>query len=120
MTMTKAEKAAFEALERDLAFRWPTVAEPEPMAIPTRDEDKEGWVFNAYNASVERRWSKATTNGGFFGGERASASQRGIPLYRTQGDAYAALRWAICRKYADQLRNIDLRTAVAKDTDDGE
>ena len=117
MAMNKAEQAAFEALERDLAFRWPTVAEPEPMPVPAgADGYVDGWVFNSYSAAVERRWSTAVVNGGFVGDKRSShASQRGVRLYRTEADAYIAMRWQMCREMAAKLHNVDKRLALTGD-----
>lgn len=115
MSMTKAEKAAVEGMKRDLAFRWPMAPEPQPMPVPALGQTNEGWIFNEANTHVERAWSEASRHGRYFSGDRMSASQRGIPLYRSEADAYTALRWAMCRTFAGKLRNVDKRTPTPQE-----
>lgn len=111
MAMNKAEKAAFEALECELAFRWPTVAEPEPLNAPKNNEQTEGWGFNTHTMAIDRRWSTSVSNGRFYEGRRSSGTQGGIRLYRTEADAYIAMRWQMCREMAAKLHNVDKRLA---------
>lgn len=113
MAMTKSEKARVEELERELAFRWPTVAEPIPQDIPTKGET-EGWLFNAHNASATHAWSKSYMHGTYYNGKRLGASQQGVRLYRTKADALIALRWAMCREFARKLYAVD--QALASET----
>jgi len=114
MSMTKAEKANVERLETDLAFRWPT--EPEPsrsVRASSSGETVEGWDFNAWNSAITRMWSTSVNHGTFYDGKKSGDSQNGRPLYATERDALLALRWALCRKYAAELRIVDRRMEQA-------
>lgn len=110
--MTKAEKERVETLERDLAFRWPTMPEPTRMPKPSSGGEIEGWDYNAHSRSVERYWSRSVSHGRFYRDKRMSGSQGGRAIYATEAEALLALRWELCRQYAYQLRDIDLRLAA--------
>lgn len=115
MAMTKAEKARVEELETLLAFRWPTEAEPQRTVRAESSSDQvEGWDFNAYNGSVDRKWTTTVSHGAFYNGKPTGASQSGIALYATEDDALVALRWKMCREMAAKLRNVDQRLELAR------
>jgi len=125
MAMTKAERAQFEALQTELALRWPREAEPQPMTredikanleeLTLRDQSTirktrlgcKGWVFNAQSMRVDRAWSDGTYHGrgNWTGG---SASQNCGRIYRTFDEAALAMRWEMCRSFAADLRRAEL------------
>jgi hypothetical protein len=129
MAMTKAEKAALEAAMTDAALRWPAFERPSPM---TREEiasaDKVtftprdasvvrsrtvviAWFFNAYTGEVTRGWIDGhvfQSNDPHLIGIGASRFE-GAAAYRTEKDAWRAMRWAACEAAAKKLRAIDLK-----------
>lgn len=107
MAMTKAERAEMEALKVQLALHWPTEAEPPPGPRPEIGGRVEGWMFNAYTRSVEKAWSTSFSHGTFWRGKPSLGSQGAASLYFSERDALIALRWALCRQMAAQLRGID-------------
>jgi hypothetical protein len=92
MVMNKAERAHVEALETRLAFAWPNEAEPQRTVM-----EGIGWDMNHYARDV-------------YQGKRTGASQNRRPLYATFEEARLALRWALCREYAKQLRDVERMT----------
>jgi len=110
--MNKPEKAMVEQLRTEAAFRWPTEAEPVPKPVPAYPDKMEGWDFNMYTSQVEREWSEGSRHGRFWDGKRMGGAQGGKRLYRTERDALVALRWALCRKMANDLRAVDRRIEV--------
>lgn len=109
MAMNKSEQAAVEALREEMAFRWPTAAEPaRSVAPPTAGAaESEGWDFNEHTGLVSRYWSRTSTHGRFYDGKKTSASQNARSLYSTEADALLAMRWAMCRNFAAKLRAVD-------------
>ena len=124
MAMNKAEKARMEQLERELAFRWPTAAEPQPMTrseieasrVEVTSNDRSvhktrlvalGYCMNAYSGTVDKMWSDGHLHGrGNHTGD--GASQHMGVMYRTPGEAALAMRWQMCRNFAAKLRTVDL------------
>lgn len=124
MGMTKAERAKMEALETELALRWPTAEEPRLM---TRDEIEIakvevqslgrktarvalGWFFSCWSGctSISQGWSDGVYHS--HHNVTGDSSARGMgQMYRTEADALLAARWAMCRDHAKALRSIDLR-----------
>jgi len=117
MAMNKAEKAAMEALEREIAFRWPTMPEPKRMVIPEpmgKVEVVDGYDYNLHTRTVRKCWTGSVRHGEWYDGRRSShASQNGKALYATEADALIALRWAICREVAGTLHGVDRLIAMA-------
>jgi len=123
MAMNKAEKARVEALETELAFRWPQEAEPLPMTraeiqantveVTRKDQSVMrtrkvalGWVHNAYSQRVEPAWSDGNIHG--LGHTGCYGSQTMGRIYRTRRDATLAMRWEMCRDFAKKLHQVDL------------
>lgn len=123
MAMTKAEKARVEAIEQELAFRWPMHPEPAPVSrdeieanlveVVPRDRSVYktrrvylGWWFNAYGRRVEPAWSDGAIHG--WGNHTGDGGSKGSgTIYRTKADAAIALRWAMCREFAKALYAVD-------------
>lgn len=124
--MTKSEKAEMERLRRDLerakALKWPDAPEPRPMErgeIEQRLADETDLLrvpgrygghalrvvfINDYTGTmcdglVDRVHHKTHSTDPSDGGWSQS---QGRP-YRSRQEAALALRWALCRKFADQL-----------------
>lgn len=97
MAMNKAERAAFELAQSELAIaralRWSRYKPVEPDQPPPRGfgEYVEGWGTNAYSKSVKHR----------------NASQGGIAIYSTKLLALQALRYEVERAAAKDLADID-------------
>ena len=124
MAMNKAEAAALEALKVECAFHWPTEVEPKPVdrewieqnkvTVKPRDQSiyktrmvALGWWFNTSSRRVEPAWSEGHTHGrGCHTGDFGTQGM-GV-LYRTEREAYIAMRWAVCREFAQTLRSIDV------------
>lgn len=109
MAMNKKEQAMVEELREELAFRWPTEAEPERMDIPVQGTIV-GFDFNVHKQDVYKCQTGSRVHHKFdsvTGDRHGIGSQGGKALYRTQKDALLGLRWAMCRKAAADLRRID-------------
>lgn len=112
MAMTKAEKAEVAALQTQLALRWPVDADPTPVSVgDTNTAERELrvlWHFNAYSKTVEQ----GCTDGFRHALGRTDKPDRrdaGGPWYSTQREAWIAMRWSVCRKFAAELALIDLK-----------
>lgn len=122
MSMTKAEKARMEALERDLthavALRWSGFSMPAMIPPPEYNQpDTSGWTMISGLAiggdpdrCIERGWSSSNIHG--RGAARSDnphmvASQRGVPLYATKRDALVAARLVAEREFAKRLAALD-------------
>jgi hypothetical protein len=130
MAMTKAEKAALEAAQRGervaYAFGWPKEAEPKQVSIKEFCEANPGMLFQGYTFNTYMvlggsmsdvrhavRHGCAST-GGHACTElynpmptRTSTQGAGGPWYRTEREAWIACRWAVCRKMANLLADLD-------------
>ena len=123
MTMTKDERATMDRLQTELAFRWPTEAEPMPVtrdwietnkvALTLRDRSVTrarhaaiGYSANPYSGEIGDMWSDGLSHGPNHTGD--GASQRMGVMYATRRDAAVAMRWAMCREFANKLRAVDV------------
>lgn len=108
MAMNKAEQLAFSLLKTELAFRWPTEAEPDRTVLPPSGGGKvTGWNFNAHTGEVEEYWTCAVSHGRFYQGKEMTGSQGGRSLYATRREALVAMRWEMCWQMAGKLRAVD-------------
>jgi len=114
MAMTKKEREAFAALEKELALAraWKlttpveTDVPPPPHSIIANPLTR-GWNFSAYNDDVYKACSSSISHGRGWG---KTTSQRPLPLYSTFELAKAALRYAVEREVLEKLARIDLLT----------
>jgi hypothetical protein len=119
--MTKAEKAAFEAMRERAALSWPP---PPPKPLSVREELAAsgskvfvGWSYNAYTGEVSQGASDGLyhhrTDPNAFNGERPrtiSVSQTvGSPWYSTRADACRALHYEVARECARKLAALERR-----------
>lgn len=121
MAMTKKERAAWEAMEAELAqLRALTAADTQ---APERDipapkwgePSTSGWDFNKYrmghygiSSAIYPAWSDTTAHGeGKCRSNGASGSQKSIALFSTREKALRALRAAVVAEYASKLAIID-------------
>lgn len=119
MSMTKKEKAAFEAAikkaETLAALRW---TQPVERDVPPPSYDiggatyTEGWDYNIYNCSVGKCWSEYTAHGsGEYPGrdrrQMGGASQGARRLFSTEAKAWAAMRHELEQKAAESLWEVD-------------
>lgn len=121
MAMTKKERAAWEAIEAELAhLRALTAADTQ---APERDlpapkwgePSTSGWDYNVYrmgrsslSGAVYPAWSGTTSHGeGEKRHQGVSGSQNSIDLYSTREKALRALRAAVVAEYAGKLAIID-------------
>jgi hypothetical protein len=115
MALNKAEKALFEALNVELALRWPTFDEPTPLdhqEIKTwietqRCRIRQAWTFNTHTGEI----SLGCTSGYAHdrrNPDRTSTQGGGGPWYDTREQARRGLRWAVCRSFAQKLYQLDL------------
>lgn len=120
MSMTKAEKEAFDRMQTDLrlarALRWPIGPTPKPMTV---DEIKAechhassaygevaiGWFMNAYSMRVTRGCSNGYTHN--VEGTSCTTSQGPGAMYRTEADAWVAMLHIKVRDYARDLAQIE-------------
>ena len=118
MSMTKKEKAAFDAAikkaETLAALRWTSPVKkdvlPPNVNEPSTNRYTKGWVFNSYNMSVSTAWSSCIHHGSGEppgNGKHGSSSQMPICMYSTKAKALAALRHELENKYARDLYEID-------------
>lgn len=123
MAMNKAERAAFELAQSELAIaralRWSRYEPVEPdVPRPSGFEQIEGWGMHAHSKTVKQQWSESTAHG--YGpypkGERyRSASQGGRALYSTKLLALQALRHEVERAAAKELADIDVQIAAEQE-----
>lgn len=115
MAMTKTEKAAMDALRREVsvarALRWTDEVKRDLMPPKQGGTVTQGWDFNAYNKEVYESWSSCIYHGTGKYIERGqrSATQNPLPLYSTEELALRALRNTLERKCAEALADIDAR-----------
>jgi hypothetical protein len=125
MAMTKAEKAAMDAMRQELAearaLRWLGAPPPVRSVLPPSGRGdpayRNGWEFNAYTAKVFPQWTESVSHGAGHrtddGAWRARiASQNGRALYATKLDATIALRLATEARCAQDLARIDAMIAA--------
>jgi hypothetical protein len=123
MAMTKKERAAFDALEKQLrtvaALRWTSAIAPD-VDPPTASGDETcGWITNAYTATVSPAWSGVVCHGiGVFSRKeaRSSGSQRSVCLHSTKLRALQALRHEMECKFAAALAAVDKQIEDAATT----
>lgn len=129
MAMTKAERAAFEAMRVRAALSWPP---PPPAPIDPRDAIASngppfrGWWFNSYNAAVGEGVSLGSVHcrepctdeqieNRHSGRSRLSFSQgAGGPWYATKVDALRALHHHTAKQAAERLAAIERMIEAAE------
>lgn len=98
------------------ALCWPSYTAPEPMPAPDYPDHTEGYDVNVYRAergelahAITAGWSECNRHGtgAYKDSRERTASQRGVPLYRTRVDALRTLRVALSKKFAAILAEID-------------
>ncbi len=114
MTMTKAEKAAVDALKVELALRWPRYDAPEHMVYPERKGYGArpviaGWWMNAYNGEV----GEGCTDGMYHSRHSTTKTdtQTGGVFWPTKLDALKAMRIKMSEDFARRLAAIDAQIA---------
>lgn len=124
MTMTKAERARMEMLEREArlarALRFPTDPVPQPMSIAEikasltdggmksghYEKVARGWFFNSHVMQVSRGCSNGYSHSPTG---NVTTSQNGGRMYRTEAEAWRAMRHEKARQVAEDLAKIDAR-----------
>lgn len=127
MAMNKAEKAALELAQNELAvayaLRWSDLKRIEPDVPPPKnggslDALSVGWTYNSYSGCVMPACSSSINHAiGHFGDKtppKRTTSQRAIHLYSTEVLALKALRQEMERKFASSLAAVDRRIAEAE------
>lgn len=123
MSMTKAEKARVEDLERELAIHkalaWPGYLAPDRMP-PPRDGYVTGFraiVSVRLAVSIDQRWSEIYRNGAGLLPPTSydiAAARGGASLYRTRVDALMAARVEVTRTVAEELAKLDAEIAAER------
>jgi hypothetical protein len=135
MAMTKAEKAAFEDLLTNAALRWPMfecpahmthdeIAAAEKVTFVPRDTSIHrsrsvvvAWFCNAYTGEVTKGWIENhlyQPNDPQMVGWGASRFE-GVKAYRTEDEAWRAMRWETSKMAAKKLREIDLKNPALRE-----
>lgn len=129
MAMTKKEQEAFRALTQELleerAFGWPREAEPKPVDIQAFHEANPGVLFQGYTFNIYAVFGGSIRDAVLHGGcsstghaktqlyypmpTKTTSQGEGGPWYRTEREAWLACRWAVCRKMASLLADLDER-----------
>lgn len=113
MAMTKTEKAAMDALKREVsvarALRWTDEVKRDLMPPKMGGEVTQGWDIGG--ASVRQAWSSSMYNGSgiYLEGGNGIKSRDPRSLYSTEELALRALRNTLERKCAEALADIDAR-----------
>jgi hypothetical protein len=107
MAMTKAEKAAFDLVVKQL---------DEARALRFRDFflhrlvpsdlNQTGWTFNTYSREVSQGCFRAGAHS-YSRTDRTDSQNTGGPWYASRADAYRALRLALQQEYAEILAILD-------------
>ena len=129
MAMNKAEKAALELAQNELAIayalRWSDLKRIEPDVPPPRtggtlDALSVGWTFNAYSCAVIMACSSSISHAFGQTGDKQppkKTTSRGAKhLYSTEVLALKAMRQEMERKFASSLAAVDRRIAEAAAT----
>lgn len=111
MAMTKKERAELEALETEVALRWPRYEMPANVP-PPKWEPGQGltilWTINAFTGRVTRGCTDGHSHNR-DGVDRAT-SQRPAPpegWYETKAEALRALRIRMSEQFAEKLAAVD-------------
>ncbi len=125
--MTKAEKAALEAItkERDLyrAMHISPPVEPDVAIPPGWDEGSRGWLYNVHLSGYHdgvRAMKASSRGGGHRTGDDAwsniwrNGSQGGRRLYSTKVLALRAARHEASMKCAEILARVDAEIAACE------
>jgi hypothetical protein len=128
MAMNKTETARMAKLEEELrisrALRWPTDPRPSPM---TQEEIKAACIHNTKGRSGDYGYSQKVAHGWFANGYREGevtkgcsdgyshdrrstervTTQTGGIMYRTEAEAWRAIRHEKVRAFATVLAKID-------------
>lgn len=121
--MTKAQQAALWKAQVDLrqaeALRWSGLKDPAVLPVPTQGHTF-GWVITTFNqGTVEKAWSGPAMHHRGSHDDRDKVSQGGIRLYRSEHDAWIALRISKERQFAAALANLDARIQSASQAPPG-
>lgn len=115
MTMNKAEKAAMQELRERAALTWPPFEKPRPMNIAAEQERTGdrlivGWWMNSYEPRVAQGCSNGIHHSIWSTTE--THSQQAGRFYRTELEAWRALRWEATESVAQKLGAIDAQIAA--------
>ena len=129
MAMNKAEKAALELAQNELAvayaLRWSDLKRIEPDVPPPKtgsslDALSVGWTYNSYSGCVMPACSSSIDHAIGRAGDKTppkkTTSQHAISLYSTEVLALKALRQAMEHKFATSLAAVDRLIAEAEKT----
>ena len=113
MAMTKKERELMDHLRMLAALRWTASVLPDvppPRAGAEFKSFSSGWTFNTHAMWVKPAWSSSISHG--IGAsrpepQRYAGSQGPTHLYSTKLRALRAMRHAVERDAALQLRKID-------------
>ena len=118
MSMTKKEKAAFDAAIKEsqllaaLRFTQPVERDVKPPS-EWKCEYSEGWDFNAHSARVWQGWSTTVSHGTGpapkKGDRHYNGSQNARSMFSSEVLALRAMRYEMEQKFAEQLRQVDDR-----------
>jgi hypothetical protein len=117
MAMTKAEKAAFDLIVKQLdearamRFRDFTLFRLVPSELL-----QIGWAFNQYNREVGVGCFRAGAHS-YSRTDRTDSQGTGGPWYASKADAYRALRVEIQQNYAEILAIVDKKIENARITE---
>lgn len=130
MAMTKAEKAAMDALRVRCALAWPA-SPPKPVDLAVAKEALggkpfRGWWYNRASRTVgegisqggfhaRESYTDAEFENRYRGGSRVLSFLQGSggPWYATKADALKALHYAVATDYAHLLAEIAARVEEA-------
>jgi len=113
--MTKKEQALLDDLRRQLALSWPRYEKPQPFQPGPDDGKVEAWFFNSYNGLISHGWSSFLyhhrTEWPISQPSRGFSSQTSGTPYRTELEAYRAMRWEVSDILSKRLADIDAKIA---------
>ncbi len=108
--LTKAQQAELDRLREEAeaakALAWPNFPKPVPLKAPEWGEPViHGWAFNSYTRHVIEQWrsSSCQYSEDPEGKKYASGSRTYSPIYATEQEAWLALYYELCLKYAGEL-----------------
>jgi hypothetical protein len=114
-------KNLLEEGRKKAALAWPSIEEPEPIAIANGDshswvkgrlQNTSAWEFNVHNRTVERRWFDGLYV--YRTGDLKNGSRPDGRYYATEKDAAVAMWWEVARGAATAIYRAKLRAAEAE------
>lgn len=125
MSLTKAEKALIQSLRDQASLTLPPYEEPQPISEdelgtkrPAGQKYVTGWFMNPYTRRVTLGWSDGYRHNNEAESPVDDAQYRALTcsqgagrMYRSQRDAWRALRWVATRHAMEELGGLDAMIA---------